>query len=188
MKSWSSVASLGVAIIVWLFLVACGSSGNSGGGGGSSNPLGVATLSLPGGTLGTAYSTTLSATGGTPPYSWSITSGSLPAGLGLKSSGTISGTPTVLGDYPFTVQVADSQSPPTTASTPLSISVSAPITQLTIVTTSLPSDTQNTPYSAMLAATGGITPYVWSITAGSLPAGLSLNSSAGAITGTPTVV
>src|SRR5271165_4661239 len=150
-------------------------------------PLSITTTSLPSGTLDYNYSTTLGATGGITPYAWSVASGNLPPGLNLDSnSGVISGMPTVLGDYPFTVQVADSQSPPATAAAPLSISVSATITQLTIVTTSLPSGTQNTAYSAMLAATGGITPYAWSITAGNLPAGLSLNSSTGAITGTPT--
>ena len=89
------------------------------------------------------------------------------------------------GSYPFTVQVADAQSPPATTSAPLGITVNATLTQLSIVTTSLPSGTQNSPYSAMLAATGGITPYTWSISNGSLPAGLSLNSSTGAIIGTP---
>jgi hypothetical protein len=93
---------------------------------------------------------------------------------------------TTVGSYPFTVQVSDAQSPPATAAAQLSITVNATLTQLSIVTTSLPSGTQNQTYSAMLAATGGLTPYTWNITAGSLPAGLSLNSSTGAITGAPT--
>ena len=83
------------------------------------------------------------------------------------------------------MQVADSQTPPATASAPLSITVNATLTQLTVVTTSLPSGTQNTAYNAMLAADGGVTPYTWSITAGSLPVGLHLDASSGAITGTP---
>ena len=83
------------------------------------------------------------------------------------------------------MQVSDSQSPPATASAPLSITVNATLTQLTVVTTSLPQARRTPAYSAMLAATGGLTPYTWSLTAGSLPVGLHLNASTGAITGTP---
>ncbi len=149
--------------------------------------LGITTTSLPSGTLTYGYNTTLGATGGVTPYTWNTTSGSLPPGLSLDAtSGMISGTPTMVGGYPFTVQVSDSQSPPATASAPLSIAVNATLAQLSIVTTLLPPGIQNQTYSAMLAATGGITPYNWSLTGGSLPAGLSLNGSTGAITGTPT--
>jgi hypothetical protein len=106
--------------------------------------------------------------------------------LNLDSThGVISGTPTIANTYGFTVQVADSQTPPATASAPLSITVNVTLTQLTVVTTSLPPGTQNTTYNAMLAATGGLTPYTWSVTAGSLPVGLHLNANSGAITGTP---
>src|SRR3954453_14642813 len=56
----------------------------------------ISTSSLPAGTVGVAYSQTLGASGGTPPYSWSMASGSLPAGLNI-SGGTISGTPTAAG-------------------------------------------------------------------------------------------
>lgn len=148
--------------------------------------LSITTPSLPSGTVGYNYSAAMSATGGVTPYTWSITIGSLPPGLGLDpNSGLISGMTTMTGSYPFTVQVADAQSPPATTSAPFAITVNANLTQLSIVTASLPSGTQNMAYSAMLAATGGVTPYTWSISNGSLPAGLSLNSSTGAITGTP---
>ena len=150
------------------------------------SPLNITTTSLPSGTLNFQYSATLGASGGVPPYTWNVTVGSLPPGLNLDpASGLISGTPTVTGTYPFTVQVADAQSPPATAWAPLSITVNPTLTQLTVVTTSLPSGTQNTAYNAMLAATGGVTPYTWSVIAGSLPVGLHLNASSGAITGTP---
>lgn len=150
-------------------------------------PLSITTSSLPSGTLAYSYNATLGAAGGVLPYAWSIISGSLPPELDLNAStGAISGMPTVAGNYPFTVQVSDSQSPPATASSPFSITVNTTITQLTILTTSLPSGRQNNSYNAMLAATGGITPYTWSIISGSLPSGLSLNSSTGAITGTAT--
>jgi hypothetical protein len=149
--------------------------------------LGITTTSLPSGALGFSYSAALGASGGAPPYTWSVTPpDGLPPGLDLDSpSGLISGQPTATGEYPFTVQVTDTQSPPATASAPLSITVNLGLTQLTVVTTSLPPGTQNTAYNAMLAADGGLTPYSWSITAGSLPSGLHLNSSTGAITGTP---
>lgn len=70
--------------------------------------LAVQTKSLPQGTAGVAYNATLQAVGGVPPYSWSVISGSLPAGLTLSSSGVISGTPTSVGTTNFTVQVQDS--------------------------------------------------------------------------------
>jgi fibronectin type 3 domain-containing protein len=67
----------------------------------------------------------LAATGGLPPYTWSVIQGSLPAGLTLDAnSGVISGTPTAPGTFNFTMQVSDSESPPATASAPLSITVS----------------------------------------------------------------
>ncbi len=67
----------------------------------------VTTQSLPSATVGSPYSATLTATGGLPPYTWSIISGSLPPGLSLDTSGNITGTPTTPGTYNFTVQVVD---------------------------------------------------------------------------------
>jgi len=78
---------------------------------------------LPAATAGTAYSQTLNATGGTPPYTWS-TSGSLPGGLTLSSGGAISGTPTATGSFAFTVQVKDSAG--ATSSLPCTLTVTAP--------------------------------------------------------------
>ena len=147
----------------------------------------VTTSSLPGGQTGVAYSQTLAATGGTTPYSWSVISGSLPAGLSLGSStGTISGTPTATGTSNFTVRVTDSQSPADTATKALSITISAGVPDLVITTTSLPNGQIGVAYSQTVQATGGVTPYSWSIVSGSLPAGLSLGSSTGTLSGTPT--
>jgi uncharacterized repeat protein (TIGR03803 family) len=148
-------------------------------------PLGIMTTSLPDGTFHYSYNATLAASGGVPPYTWSLTSGILPPGLNLDASGLISGTPSLGGPFAFTVEVADSQSPPAIKATPLFIDVDTTLTQLTVLTTSLPPGTQNTVYNVMLAATGGLTPYTWSITAGSLPIGLHLDANSGAITGTP---
>jgi uncharacterized protein (TIGR03437 family) len=67
---------------------------------------------LPGGSVGTGYSQTLSAVGGTAPYSaWTVSSGTIPSGLSLNSSsGVLSGTPSSPGTFSFTVQVSDSVS------------------------------------------------------------------------------
>lgn len=133
--------------------------------------------------VGVPFSQSLGALGGTPPYTWSLVSGSLPTGLSLSTSGVISGTPTVVGTSSFTVQVTDSSLPPQTAtSTELSITVLAP---LAVTTSTLPDGQLGTAYSQTLAATGGTTPYTWLVLSGSLPAGLSLSTS-GVISGTPT--
>ena len=145
----------------------------------------ITTTSLTAGKSGTSYSASLSATGGTPGYTWSIASGSLPAGLALSSAGQISGTPTASGTVTFTVAVQDSASPAQTASAQESITVSAASSTLTITSTSLGAAQTGNSYSTTLSATGGTPGYTWSVTAGSLPTGLSL-SSAGVISGTPT--
>lgn len=99
--------------------------------------LGISTSSLPGGTVNSAYSATLAASGGASPYAWSIASGSLPQGLTLDtSSGVISGTPTTTDTYSFTAQVSDSASG--TSSKSLSIQVTTP--QTTPVSTTISTD------------------------------------------------
>jgi hypothetical protein len=92
-------------------------------------PLTVVTQALPNGTVGAAYSQTLAATGGMTPYTWTIASGTLPAGLSISSNGVISGTPTTAsGPTQVTFQVADSAS--ATATKSLSIAINGtPATQ-----------------------------------------------------------
>jgi hypothetical protein len=239
--------------------------------------LAISTSSLSDATQGTAYSQSLSASGGTTPYVWSISSGALPAGLSISGS-NISGTPTATGTSTFTIKAEDSSSPKKSATKELTIKVatqaasvvisnvassnvantSATITWTTdkpstsqvaygtttaygpptplnssqvtghsvtltglnpgttynyqvissvtgftarssnytfkttgtavqllaISTSSLSDATQNTNYSQSLSASGGTTPYVWSISSGALPAGLSISGSN--ISGTPT--
>src|SRR5438876_4245512 len=91
-------------------------------------PLQITSSQLPGGTVGSAYSATLSASGGTSPYSWSVSSGTLPTGLILSSSGTLSGTPTVAGAFPFTVAVKDAASASASASLSINVVTAAPPT------------------------------------------------------------
>ena len=151
-----------------------------------SNGFQITTDSLPNATINVAYSQTLTASGGAAPYTWTIISGMLPTGLTLISStGVISGTPTSNGTYPFTVKATDATN--ATATKPLSITVgNSGSGALQITTTSLPAGTVGNSYNGSVQATGGNTPYTWSIISGALPAGLQLDSSNGAITGTPT--
>ena len=88
----------------------------------TSTSLAITTTTLAAASVGTAYSQTLTATGGTAPYSWSVSSGALPAGLTL-SSGVISGTPTTAGSTTFTVMVSDSSNPVLTATQSMTIQV-----------------------------------------------------------------
>jgi Putative Ig domain len=144
-------------------------------------PLAILTTTVPGGVVGQAYNTTLTAGDGVTPYTWSIASGSLPGGLSLSPEGVISGTPSGPGESAFTVQVTDSESPPANVTANLSISVVEP---LTVLTQTLPDATQGFGYQANLFASGGVSPYTWSLFSGTLPAGLSVQPT-GQIAGTP---
>ena len=147
-------------------------------------PPNITTTSLPGGISGVTYSVALSGTGGTAPLDWAITVGALPAGLSLDgATGTIVGAPSTTGTFGFTVRVTDAAGATDTQA--FSITVALP---LGITTTVLPRGTAGTPYSTPLAATGGITPYTWSVTTGSLPGGLTLDANSGVISGTPNTV
>ncbi len=94
---------------------------NTTGGGPTPAPLAIATTSVPGGTVGQAYSSQLNATGGSSPYTWSATPGSLPAGLTLSATGVISGMPTAAGSSTFTATVSDASSQTTSSSFTLTV-------------------------------------------------------------------
>jgi hypothetical protein len=153
--------------------------------------LAITTTSLPSGTLGTGYSTTVqSNNGGIAPISWSWIAqagSSLPPGLSINSStGVISGTPTATGTFNVTVTAADSSTPTAqTASATFSISIAT--APLSVATTGLPNGVMGQAYTgATLQSAGGNPPVTWTISVGSLPTWASLNASTGAITGTPT--
>ncbi len=166
-----------------LQFAACGGSSTSGG---SDTVGGVTTTSLPDGKVNSPYSATLTATGGTPPYTWTLESGiegSLPTGLTLSTAGVISGTPTepgLFGSLAFTATDAKGNSANSTA---LSIDIKA--LPLVITTTSLPNAVVGQPYASAVTRTGGDPPFTWVIKSGSLPPGLTLQPGGG-ITGTPT--
>ena len=145
-------------------------------------PIVVNPVTLPGGMVGVAYSQTVSATGGTGGYAYSVSAGALPAGLVLNAAtGVISGTPTVAAASSFTIRATDTAS--ATGSRAYSVTVS-PAAALSIGPASLPATTQGLGYNQAVTASGGTAPYTYSVTVGSLPPGISINASTGAITGT----
>ena len=147
------------------------------------NVLGVTTTSLPGATVGTAYSQTLAATGATGTLSWSVSGTNLPPpGLTLSSQGQITGTPTATGTFPFVVQVTDSVSK-LSATQALSITVATPAT---ISPSTLPNGVVNIPYTPTTLTVAGLTVTNWAVTVGTLPAGLNLDPLTGIVSGTPT--
>ncbi|MFS8472197.1 autotransporter domain-containing protein [Xanthomonas campestris pv. campestris] len=147
-------------------------------------PIVVAPSTLPAATRGTAYSQTLSASGGTAPYTYALASGALPAGLTLASNGTLSGTATVEGSFNFTVTATDAGS--FTANQAYSLTVAGP--NLVLPASSLPAGTAGQAYSASITpATGGTAPYSYALTAGALPTGVVVDVATGGLSGTPTV-
>lgn len=147
----------------------------------------VTPSALPDATTAQAYSQSFSTTGGVAPYSYAVTAGALPTGLTLSPAGVLSGTATQGGIFSFTVSATDSATGagPYTAARPVTLTVTA--STIAVTPASLAAGTRGTPYAASVAASGGVAPYSYAIASGALPAGLTL-SSAGQISGTPTVV
>jgi hypothetical protein len=146
----------------------------------------VITLSrptLPSGLLGTAYSQTVTASGGTAPYTYAVSSGDLPPDLLLNTvTGAITGTPTTAGIFNFTITVTDTGGCPGIRAYTVSIT-GCPI--ITLSPPTLPNGLLGTAYNQTVTASGGTAPYTYTVTSGALPTGLSLNAGTGAITGTP---
>jgi uncharacterized protein (TIGR03437 family) len=143
--------------------------------------LGLTTTVLPAGTASQFYSGSLAAVGGTQPYSFSAAG--LPAGLSIGGNGTVSGTVKSAGTFTFTVKVSDNAGLSVSGSVSVTFSQPKP---LSIPSGSLAPGTVGSPYSATLSATGGYSPYTWSVSMGSAPPGLSLGS-AGTLSGVPTM-
>lgn len=150
----------------------------------SAPSISVSPATLPNPAVATAYSQTVTASNGTAPYTYAITSGALPAGLTLTSSGVLSGTPTAGGTFNFTITATDANS--FTASRAYSLTIGAPT--VTVNPAAAPAAQVTTAYSQTFSATGGTAPYTYAVSTGSLPAGLSLNASTGVLSGTPTTL
>lgn len=142
--------------------------------------LSIVPTALPAAPVGQAFASTLTATGGIPPYSWSVSAGTLPAGVTLGTNGVFSGTPTTAGTSNFTVQVRDSVN--ATATRDVAVTATA---GLNISTATLDDAVVNVAYSMTLAAQNGTAPFAYNLVGGTLPAGITLTS-AGIFTGTPT--
>jgi hypothetical protein len=143
---------------------------------------------MPTGGMGRPYSQPLPVTGGTLPYTATVTSGSLPPGLALRSVGVLSGTPSSAGSFTFTVKVTDSSAPAQSVTQTLTMAVNS----LFITTTALPSGIAGVPYNAAISTTGGTLPLTFSAATGAFPPGLTIqqpaaNPSSGALSGTPTL-
>lgn len=151
-------------------------AGNAGSGIVNSNyyAVGAPTITLPAsladGAAGQAYSQTLTATGGTAPYTFSVDTASLPTGLALNGS-TLSGTPTSSGTFSFTVTVKDARQ--FTASRAYSVTVTA--TTIVINPAAIAGGTVGSAYSQTFTFAGGTAPYSGYAATG-LPSGLSITA------------
>ena len=143
----------------------------------------------PNGANGVPYSFAVPVTGGVAPLTLTIATGSLPAGLTISQSGTISGKPTGSNtSNTFKVQVADSGNPPIKVLSPqYTINISAPPPLSITSSGALLGATVNTAYSTSIVTSGGVPPFTWSKTSGNFPPGLTFNTTSGQISGTPTM-
>ncbi|MBM4146350.1 MAG: hypothetical protein FJ240_08775, partial [Nitrospira sp.] len=146
------------------------------------------TSPLPSGTVSQAYTRQIQTSGGQSPITFSLFSGTLPPGLSLSSTGLISGIPTGTGTYSFTVSATDSCSTGIqSVQRAFTLQINTPpCPALSITTTSpLPSGTVGQLYSTQIQTSGGQLPVNFSLASGTLPLGVTLNST-GFISGTPT--
>lgn len=151
-------------------------------------PVVVTTTILPGGMVSKTYSASLQASGGSGAFIWSVANGALPAGLVLRPDGLLSGTPAAAGTFAFTVRAADSAQAANSAEQALTIVVAPAPLPVIVTTTRLPGGVASQPYSATLKASGGSGAFTWSLAAGALPAGQTLNAATGVISGAPAAV
>ncbi|WP_262497609.1 Ig domain-containing protein [Pedobacter africanus] len=140
----------------------------------------IGPASLPDPVYAQSYNQSLSATGGTAPYSYSLLAGALPIGMSFSSAGVLSGVPRTPGNFSITVGVADNIG--VSISKVYTFTIAAPV--IAISPTALPHPVLGVAYSQSLSSSGGIAPYTYSLISGAIPVGMSF-SSAGVISGTP---
>lgn len=144
----------------------------------------ISSTTVPDAYAGSALAATqLLTTGGKGPFTWSVSAGATPSGLTLSTDGKVSGTPSAAGAYSFTARAVDANGKATTKAISGTVHPA-----LVVATAGVPDAYLGAAYSATLSATGGKPgSYTWLVTAGSLPAGISL-SSAGVLSGTPSAI
>jgi len=149
-----------------------------------SDTLSIYDRSLPDGRVNHAYSANIRPQLGSAPYSWALKSGTLPPGTSLSHNAgvaTISGSATAAGSYSFELELSDNGTPVQRVVRSYSIRI---VPELALSATPLKAAVRGVPYAGSIAATGGLPPYSFGIASGALPAGLTLNSSSGSISGT----
>ncbi|WP_206110592.1 cadherin-like beta sandwich domain-containing protein [Pannonibacter phragmitetus] len=152
-------------------------------------PPATITLSPAGGALtagqvGTAYSQTFTASGGTGPYSYALTSGALPGGLSLNTStGEVTGTPTAAGTANFTITATDANTDTGSAVYSLQINAAPASISFSPAGGALPEAMAGEDYTTAITVSGGTSPYLFSVSAGALPPGMVLNVSTGVLSG-----
>lgn len=147
-------------------------------------PIAVAAGPLPAATYREYYQALLHATGGTGAFTWSLESGSLPAGVMMDANGVISGTPTAVGTFASTITVKDANWPSLSATATLTLTVNPP--PFTAALPPPPAARVGFPFQMAGTSAGQIGTVSWVVASGALPTGLVLNTSAGTIAGTPT--
>lgn len=144
---------------------------------------------LPDGTVGVAYTQTISGSGGVAPYVMSLVSGALPAGVTLTAAGVLAGTPTTAGSSTFTIRGTDANGCFAERAYTIVVAAAPPVPPVCPVFSldpvTLPNGGVGIAYSQVMTGSGGAAPYAFGVTAGTLPAGLTLTA-AGLLAGTPT--
>lgn len=129
---------------------------------------------------GLSYSQQLTAANGSGAITWTLSSGGLPPGITLSSSGLLTGPATTDGTYSFTVQAADSATPPQVVSADEQIQVGEPVKIVSAPT--LPAACVNQPYTYAMQSSGGIQPFFWGFISSNW-IGINLDSSTGVFSG-----
>jgi FG-GAP repeat protein/putative Ig domain-containing protein len=141
--------------------------------------------SLRNGTAGSAYNWSITATGGSGHYNYSVSSGTLPAGLTLNpTTGSLSGRPVMAGSYDFTITATDGSLCP--GSHDYTLVIDCPVISVSPANPNLPPGQVGASYNRGFTANGGLSPYSFSVSAGALPAGLTLDPATSALSGAPT--